>query len=267
MSDLQRWREKLQDLKDLNEVDPKEFDNVSVNLEEIQDSSNSHFTLMKRSFRVGWGPNGTFVHRSKKNIRPVYTSFIPRTAPSRITTISQRDIVKFHQVLIEEDKHIKERISKSLELIFERSTFGQEDDTPYINPAELSFMDFISVFDTKTIDEHENLTWKLCHALWDDLQIPSEHYDSMGLKKATKDCRKARISKWFQISNELKMVDHLKLSGDDTDLIFVHLTSKQISKASLIAIKNRDFHLASLLSQLYGNDYVKECMKQQLDHW
>ncbi|RIA97057.1 nuclear protein 96-domain-containing protein [Glomus cerebriforme] len=226
---------------------------------------------MVRSFRVGWGLNGTYVHRSKKNLRPIYTPFIVRTAPSRIAK-AQRDIVKFRKVLIvsEEDRYIKERISKSLELIFERSTFGQEDDTPYINPAELGFMDFISVFDTKTIDEHEILTWKLCYALWDDLQIPSEHYDSMSLTKVTKDCRKARISKWFQIASELKMTDHLKLSGysnDDTDLIFAHLTSKQISKASLIAIKNRDFHLASLLSQSYGNDYVKECMKQQLDHW
>src|SRR3954447_14440357 len=199
MTELQSMREELQTLKgvysDLNEVDSKEFDNVSINLEEIQDTSNSHYTSMRRSFRVGWGPNGIYVHRSKKNIRPIYTSFIPRTAPSRITRMSQRDIVKFRQVLIvsEEDKYNKERISKSLELIFERSTFGQEDDTPYINPAELSFMDFISVFDTKTIDVHENLTWKLCHALWDDLQIPSEHYDSTSLMKATKDCRKARI--------------------------------------------------------------------------
>jgi nuclear pore complex protein Nup98-Nup96 len=266
-------RDTLQSLQGAySEFDSNAFDNnISVNLEEIQDTSKPTYT-MGRSFRVSWGPNGTYVHRSKKNIRPIYTSFIARTTPSRIAKASQRDIVKFRKVLIvsEDDVHIKERISKSLELIFERSTFGQEEDTPYIKPAELSFMDFISVFDNKTIDEHENLTWKLCHALWDDIQIPSEHYDSMSHNKVTKDCRKARISKWFQIANELKMQDHLKLSGysnDDTDLIFAHLTNKQISKAVLIAIKNREFHLASLISQLYGNDYVKECIKQQLNHW
>ncbi|PKY39960.1 hypothetical protein RhiirA4_394075 [Rhizophagus irregularis] len=273
MTELRRMRDNLQSLKgafsDLNEADSNALydNNISVNLEEIQDTPS-----MKRSFRVSWGPNGTYVYRSKKNLRPIYTSYIARTTPLRIAKASQRDIVRFRKVLIvsEDDVNIKERISKSLELIFEHSTFGQEDDTPYVIPASLSFMDFISVFDTKTIDEHENLTWKLCHALWDDLQIPSEHYDSMSLDKVTRDCRKARISKWFQITNELKMPDHLKLSGysnDDTDLIFAHLTSKQISKAVLIAIKNREFHLASLISQLYGNDYVKECMKQQIDHW
>lgn len=276
-TDIRGMRDTLQSLKgaysELNEAGSNALfdDNISVNLEEIQDTSKSTYT-MKRSFRVSWGTNGTYVYRSKKNIRPIYTSYIARTTPSRIAKASQMDIVKFRKVLIvsEDDVHIKERISKSLELIFEHSTFGQEDDTPYVIPARLSFMDFISIFDTKTIDEHENLTWKLCHALWDDLQIPSEHYDSMSLNKVTRDCRKARISKWFQIANELKMSDHLKLSGysnDDTDLIFAHLTSKQISKAVLIAIKNREFHLASLISQLYGNDYVKECMKQQIDHW
>ncbi|CAG8670527.1 15681_t:CDS:1 [Funneliformis caledonium] len=266
-TELNIMKETLQNLKgslvDLTEVPPSEskalLDNVSGNLEDVQDTS------IGRSFRVGWGPNGRFVRRSKKNVRPIYTSFVPRM--SRISRASQRDIVKFHQVLIvsEEDIHTKERINKSLELIFERTTFEQEDDTPFVNETGLTFMDLISNFDTKTIDEHENLTWKLCHALWDDIQLLNEHYE-----KEIKDYRKARISKWFQISNELRMADHLKLSGysdDNTDLIFAYLTSKQISKASLTAIKNRDFHLASLISQLYGNDFVKECMNNQLGHW
>ncbi|CAG8770860.1 13156_t:CDS:2, partial [Acaulospora morrowiae] len=52
------------------------------------------------------------------------------------------------------------------------------------------------------------------------------------------------------------------------EAIFGYLTSRNILSASKMAIKNRDFRLAALLSQLGGNDqFFKDRINNQIEHW
>ncbi|CAG8565268.1 6809_t:CDS:10 [Acaulospora colombiana] len=168
----------------------------------------------------------------------------------------------------------KVRHDSSMKFIFENSVFGREDGIPHVDVdlARVNFENLLKSFENGTISKHETLTWKLGYALWDDIVIPGvNRTDSEDFDKLTEEYRKERISKWFKEAVSSQTTAHIKRaisSNDKGEIIFGYLTSRNILNASKTAVKNRDFRLAALLSQLCGNDkFFKDKIKNQIDHW
>lgn len=146
-----------------------------------------------------------------------------------------------------------------------------EDGVPRALPATtLRFRDFASLFEVRDQSQESHI-WRLGSALFDDLELglsaaarPSQR------QAATETRRKAALSQW------LKSTVLITADGDARAfqaqerveaLIFSHLTSNDVEKATLSAMHSNLYHLATLLSQLPGDQSTREDIQEQLATW
>ncbi|KAF0382647.1 Nuclear pore complex protein Nup98-Nup96 [Gigaspora margarita] len=231
--------------------------------------------VMGRSFRVGWGPNGILVRCSKVcGISNVISAFSPKGKNTGLSkNTGMPSIIQFEQLRIFADTEDKEkrRHNRLMEFIFENSTIGLENGIPYVDTAKINFKSIMDAFQSEDIHRHEELIWKLGHALWDDITIPGVNQITPEVEKIALEKRKERISKWFKNAVSPHASVHVKLAeraNNASETIFAYLSSKDIMKASKVAIKNRCFRLATLLSQLCGNDkFFRKHISDQIEHW
>ncbi|CAG8448364.1 4977_t:CDS:10 [Diversispora eburnea] len=236
--------------------------------------------VMGRSFRVGWGPNGILVRCSKvcgvSNIISAFSPFSPKSVNTGLSSknTGMPNIIQFEKIRLFPDSEgtEKARHNSSMELIFKISKFGQKDGIPCADHGKVSFEYLVKAFENGVINRHESLIWKLGQALWDDVVIPgADQTDSKVLSGMKQEFRKESISRWFQEAVLPQATTHIEravASKNNGEAIFAYLTNRNIVNASKMAIKNRDFRLAALLSQLCGNNpSFRNFIKKQIEHW
>ncbi|RHZ75992.1 hypothetical protein Glove_208g139 [Diversispora epigaea] len=236
--------------------------------------------VMGRSFRVGWGPNGVLVRCSKvcgvSNIISAFSPFSPKNVNTGLSNknTGMPNIIQFEKIRLFSDSEDTEkaRHNNSMELIFKISKFGQKGGMPCVDHGKVSFEYLVKAFENGVINRHESLIWKLGQALWDDVIIPgADQTDSKVLSGMKQEFRKESISRWFQEAVLPQATTHIEravASKNNGEAIFAYLTNRNIVNASKMAIKNRDFRLAALLSQLCGNNpSFRNFVKKQIEHW
>ncbi|KAI9016066.1 nuclear protein 96-domain-containing protein [Hyaloraphidium curvatum] len=201
---------------------------------------------MGRSFRVGWGPNGTFASpgRMKQGMLEFGTVVVrtldvfPHAAAGAAASASK----------------------DSLERHFRHSIVETRGGAPcaYICPGS-KFADYVQTTSGKPhFSETEKQSWRLGRALMDPLDIPSE-CDDAGLSESQQSqarsmYRKAAVSRWLRGAVAKSAEEEAGVQGrDPADVIFSHLSCCNVPKACLFAVSSRDFRLATVLSQLGGN--------------
>ncbi|KAJ3127238.1 Nuclear pore complex protein Nup98-Nup96 [Nowakowskiella sp. JEL0407] len=193
--------------------------------------------FMGKSFRVGWGPGGTFITLSNSAQQNVASDSVPNG-------VKIRKINVFGEISIEEEKikhtAMLSEILKHSKITNTSNTNANVDDSketanvPSVSiqyPCKLE----LSIF-AKAIPSDAHI-WSLASALWDDYHILSSK-PSETVKSAY---RREMLSAWL-ISN---------CNSKDTSL-FGLLTARKIAESIKLAIKTGNLKLATLISQISG---------------
>ncbi|KAJ3271760.1 Nuclear pore complex protein Nup98-Nup96 [Terramyces sp. JEL0728] len=103
-------------------------------------------------------------------------------------------------------------------------------------------------------EKNEVELWKLCSALWDGLVIDSDLgiYDEEQSQVIKQAFRKSMFSDWLREVSENSVTKDVMESKTSIEKVYYNLTGRQIAEAVQACIKNRDFKLAIILSQLGG---------------
>ncbi|OLY85664.1 Nucleoporin [Smittium mucronatum] len=280
--------------------------------------------VLGNSFRVGFGPGGSFVYSNFRNKGSLVTirripifSDCPRylsngELDSDIPTdnlVSYQNTLQLNKATIESlipftkilhtttdlesfsaNRVLNKRCPKSVALssspeIAQTKIFSQIFDSI---SSKLS-----SQFPKNLPDHYEKGLWTLCSSLFDHLPINhpnSQISDSVhDLSKIDIIESKKRLTEWIQSFVKKNVISDLNslYDGDADDLnsvharnlsarsIFYFLSGNQIDKACLAASSARDYHLATILSQIGsgginggGSDgQLQELIKSQLVIW
>jgi nuclear pore complex protein Nup98-Nup96 len=144
----------------------------------------------------------------------------------------------------------------------------------------------------KHFSAHERSIWELAEALWDDIP-PPRNWNF--LKHHTKNLigdlmRKSRISQWLcdavadnvadDVGNLCKLLDENKAESASIQfqIIFAWMSGCNTTEACKAAIKYRNLHLSTLISQTGGKEYIGACtgagdlafredLEEQLEKW
>lgn len=141
---------------------------------------------------------------------------------------------------------------------------------PFANPpANLTFSSFVSLFPS-TDNSFEASIFRLGKALFDpqDLQVP----ESIGADiRARVELlrRKSALSSWLQTTVAPSIEQEIRdnSTGPWAKNVFSLLTGNQISKACDLAISEGNTRLATLLSQMPGDEDFRADIRSQLSLW
>ncbi|KAG9304073.1 hypothetical protein G9A89_005983 [Geosiphon pyriformis] len=227
---------------------------------------------MSRSFRVGWGPNGTLVHCGKVcGIKEIWTDQTSETESGLPTTIYCERLKIFADP---NEDHERVRHIKILKALLQHSeiVLDSEGIPLALTSSKLTHSVFAEVANHSMFTDHERSIWKLGHILWDEQDIPGlEKQRGDRQEEIKEETRKLNISNWLQKNVKKKAENHLNAcisKKDNLGTIISYLSEHEIGKATLNAIQNRDFRLATLIPQLAGCDTkFRDLIQTQIQHW
>ncbi|KAJ3324844.1 Nuclear pore complex protein Nup98-Nup96, partial [Boothiomyces sp. JEL0866] len=228
--------------------------------------------FMGRSFRVGWTPSGSFIAGSKKKNSLISLAlhklqiYQNETAEkekseyllntilehsSRFLTVKQGN----NEIVVESLQDIPDNYSS----ISAPLSYYQNICPKSVFSKSLTFQEISARMEnlnsTKDIfDKNEYEIWKLCSALWDTLVIDSDLgiYDEEQSQVIRQAFRKTMFSDWLKQVSESSVISDLKNCKTAIEKIYYKLTGRQIAPAIQDCIKNRNFKLAMIMSQIGG---------------
>ncbi|KAI9099702.1 nuclear protein 96-domain-containing protein [Phlyctochytrium arcticum] len=227
---------------------------------------------MSKTSRVGWGPGGMMVVIGAPSSRsPSFSKLSIEQVPvfgdqPHLETERKRHEATLKVVLNNID------IAKTLAGADEGYEYhvrdGNDAGVPSIPRAILdSSLDFARFVDaTIAVDQltdlrgfnqpivfstEETLTWKLASALWDPIPVAEGDYGSQELKFIESSLRREEVSRWLKTAVKTATA---RDAGNHPGIkkIFYLLAGRQMGQATVAAMSNKDFRLATILSQLGG---------------
>ncbi|CAG8497827.1 4051_t:CDS:10, partial [Ambispora leptoticha] len=234
---------------------------------------------MSRSFRVGWGPNGTFVHCgavcgiNTLKWRKESSLLLKDTETGLPTTIYFEKLKMFADP---DEERVKERHTLMLKSLLQNSTVSRDKNgIPYVSTnANHTYSVIAKITKDKVFTDHERSLWRLAQILFDDPNIDKlkKFEDDPDRKEVEiQKYRKKGISEWLEAIVKKKAearVNECIAKQDTYGTIIAYLSQHQIGQAALKAVQNRDLHLATLIPQLLSCDtQFRYLIEQQLNHW
>ncbi|KAJ1020735.1 hypothetical protein NDA16_004127 [Ustilago loliicola] len=264
-------QEVQQPAKKLRKVDVAQSDAVAADGETL-DAGLS----LGRSFRVGWGPDGTLVHNGKivGSSREVATS-PAKTEADAVGSASTSTLV-IEKVKLFKDAETSqeeaERAQKLLSVQLEHTNVEMDDDGVPAAYTDYStrFRHFATSFEHKDRSFEASL-WRLGVALFDEIEL----HVPEGAPATTADRirnmrRKAALSEWLRHTVagtvETEARSHIAASRRAA-LLFSYLSGHQIERAVNAALDAGDLRLATLIAQAGGDEEVRADISEQLLTW
>ncbi|KAI0696840.1 nuclear protein 96-domain-containing protein [Cytidiella melzeri] len=217
-----------------------------------------------RSFRVGWGPGGTLAHLGSL-CAPWNNS--TSTANSSVVTIVTIPTVAAGK------QEATDLASKLLSHNLTHTVIEPDaDGIPAATPSRhLTFASFESLFPS-TDKSFEATLFRLGHALFDPIELHLASSINNDIRQRTQAVRrKAALSSWLQdaVSPAVEAEVDESLSGhqDWARAVFALLTGNQVEKSCQIALDYSNVKLATLISQVGGDDEFKDDISAQLTLW
>ncbi|KAK7031341.1 nuclear pore complex protein Nup98-Nup96 [Favolaschia claudopus] len=211
-----------------------------------------------RSFRVGWGPDGTLMHPGSL-CAP--TSSIQNSANSSVIFKTKIPICASGELSV---RLLQHQLSHS-PIDFD------DDNIPFANPspADLHFSSYAGLF-SSTDRSFEASLFRLGSALFDSLNL--EFGDSITpdiRSRITALRRKAALSAWLEeaIAPAVDADIRSNPAAGPAALAFLHLTGNQVDRACEVAMDGGYLRLATLISQAGGDFEYREDLKDQLEIW
>lgn len=145
-----------------------------------------------------------------------------------------------------------------------------EDGVPFASPSkDMTFASFVSLFPSNDRSFETNL-FRLGQALFDHLELglPASLNEDIRKKIAIMRRRRA-LSEWLQSAVASSVENDAREKGTDSWAanVFTLLTGNQLEKACNEAINAGNVKLATLLSQIPGDEEFREDLRAQLVIW
>ncbi|KAJ7355529.1 nuclear protein 96-domain-containing protein [Mycena albidolilacea] len=211
-----------------------------------------------RSFRAGWGPDGTLVHPGSL------------CAPSTsIKTSANSSIISKTKVPICESSSLSVKLLQH-QLSHSPIDFD-DDDIPFANPSstDLHFSSFAGLFPS-TDHSFEASLFRLGSALFDSLNLRLGDSVTPDIRARISALRrKAALSAWLEdaVAPSVDADIRANPAAGPTAVAFMHLTGNQVDRASEVAVDGGYLKLATLISQAGGDFEFREDLKDQLEIW
>ena len=264
-------QEVAQPAKKLRKLDVAQSDAVAADGETL-DAGLS----LGRSFRVGWGPDGTLVHNGRlvgASLEPTSTaakSEAEAVASSTTSTLVLDRIKLFKDAETAQEE--AERAEKLLSVQLEHTNVELDDEGVPVAYTDFStrFRHFATSFEHKDRSFEASL-WRLGVALFDEIEL---HVPD-GAPAATADRirhmrRKAALSDWLRHTVagtvETEARSHIAASRRAA-LLFSYLSGNQVERAVNAALDAGDLRLATLIAQAGGDEEVRADISEQLLTW
>ncbi|GFZ04035.1 similar to SUPPRESSOR OF AUXIN RESISTANCE 3 [Actinidia rufa] len=260
--------------------------------------------FMARSFRVGWGPNGTLVHTgapvgsngpqrglsSVINVEKVAIDKVVRDESNKV----REELIEFcfdsplnlHKEINHETKEV-EVVSfkiKLLKLVCTRSMLS-EICRGHIGIIE-RHLEVPRLSSARVVLMHQVMIWELIKVLFSDTEMSGQlkpvgadnEEEMMNDRKEVSPevdlkalplIRRAEFSYWLQESVCHRVQEEVSSLSESNDLehIFLLLTGRQLDAAVELAASRGDVRLACLLSQAGGSMANRSDIARQLDLW
>ena len=116
-----------------------------------------------------------------------------------------------------------------------------------------NFSKLVQVSSLLGFSDAEIDTWKLCSALWDRLDLDVNDlsgFNDEQLEAIENGLRKSKLSDWLYESCNSGVEQDLAKATNDIDRIFIMLSGNKLANAIKICLSSRNYHLATILSQL-----------------
>lgn len=111
---------------------------------------------------------------------------------------------------------------------------------------------------------HENLVWELASILFDHIDIPE---DLKNFPAAFKFLRKDNLSAFWEKVVEQASVRQVTMAKSSEEKAIAAICGHRIPDACNHLLTGKDFHLATLVALLDGNQAVRKNIKEQLNEW
>lgn len=216
--------------------------------------------MLGRSFRVGWGPDGTLVHMGK------LCGLGQSSSPAPGSSIKLEKLQIFSNDANTEDA----RTRRLLDVQIANTLIELDEGIPVATPdSTLRFNHFAPSFSADDQSAEAQL-WRLGSALFDeiDLGLPETAPPAL-VDRVSRIRRKLAVSKWLQ-SAVTPAVDHDLLDSQGASgpaRVFTLLTGNQIARAAQAALDAGDLRLATLVARIGGNQQFRDDVFLQLDKW
>ncbi|PWN44900.1 hypothetical protein IE81DRAFT_320871 [Ceraceosorus guamensis] len=243
---------------------------------------------MGRSFRVGWGPDGTIAHIGKLFVGTQSVASSSRRTdhlPSSAVRLEKLRLFSDPESDAKNAKNLLERQFRHTQIDTEEEAEEEEEGavaeaearledatTPlaFLRP-DTRFKHFASLFEAND-RSHDATIWRLGAALFDeiDLRLPEDAPPDT-TATALSIRRKAVLSATLAhaVSNTVEVEARSCVAANrPAALVFAHLTGYQIERACLAAIEAGDVRLATLVAQASGGDEeTRADVNDQLTVW
>ncbi|KAJ9475145.1 Nucleoporin NUP116/NSP116 [Pseudozyma hubeiensis] len=226
-----------------------------------------------RSFRVGWGPDGTLVHNGK--ILSGNSVDAPKTEDDALASAKTSTLVLERIKLFKDAETSAQEASKAEKLLgvqLEHTNVELDDDgvpAAYTDFAT-RFRHFATSFEHKDRSFEASL-WRLGVALFDEIELRIPEGASTATAERIRNMRrKAALSDWLRhtvagtVESEAR--SHIAASRRAA-LLFSLLSGNQVERAVNAALDAGDLRLATLIAQAGGDEEVRADISEQLLTW
>lgn len=260
-----------QPAKRLRKVDAAQSDAVAADCETL-DAGLS----LGRSFRVGWGPDGTLVHNGK--IVGSHREAATSSAKSEVDVVGSAttSTLVIEKVKLFKDaetsKEEAERAEKLLSVQLEHTNVEMDEEGIPAAYTDFStrFRHFATSFEHKDRSFEASL-WRLGVALFDEIELHvPEGASATSADRIRNMRRKAALSEWLRhtvagtVESEARA--HIAASRRAA-LLFSYLSGHQVERAVNAALDAGDLRLATLIAQAGSDEEVRADISEQLLTW
>lgn len=243
----------------------------------VSEDLNEQERAYHNSMKPSWGPNGTLIYRAPDDSqlgRPptdeqllVHSAlFTTAFASGDIRVSIIKDDVghsAFHsQTHANTVKAKPGYLSHQKQMAVVQNTNG----VPHAQLSlPFSFKDFIN--DSDPHDPaliHEKLVWELASILFDEIAIPA---DLKNFPAAFKFLRKDLLSTFWEKLVESASIKQINVAQTGEEKAVAALAGHRIVDACSELLSGKNFHLATLVALLDGNEDVRDSISEQLNIW
>jgi len=255
---------------------------IEIKLEKFPEGHQMH-----RSFRVGWGPNGSLVIPRRANFEAKEPQNMEAKTYVSPVTISQIQVLSNAHTTVQ-PRPLKEAKEKKQD--FSNEIFLLEQHLFYSKKKKPTKPNGLTYFTVSKPDElikvnrkggpsrdekykYESEIWYLVEMLWG---TPSDIFANDPSSSYSHQLyRRNALSRWFSDTTASSAEEDIRslpkdISAEEKECatIFYYLTTKKISEAVEVALQEKDFRFAALVSQAASsNALFKKNIETQVIQW